>query len=80
MSVRSRFLLPAFVAFIALADVVALTFLEKYPVDPDSADAEQYISAAYHLVQHGVFTEAATPDFAPPSVGREPVGMSRFLQ
>ena len=56
----------------ALACFLTLGAFGERPERPDVFDAEQYLAAAYHLAQHGVFSESRQPGAPPPGMGREP--------
>ncbi len=60
------------------AAAILIGLLAERPVDPDYADATAYLKAAFHLANHGTFSESG--EFGPPSpqIGREP-GYAVFL-
>ncbi len=57
---------------VSLACLLALGWFGERPPGPDVADAQQYLAAAYHLAEHGVFSEARQVETPPPGIGREP--------
>jgi len=57
--------------------LVALA-LGKEHTNIDRLDAQQYLLAAYHLDEHGVFSQSHAADDATPGLGREP-GMGAAL-
>ncbi|MFD1627111.1 ArnT family glycosyltransferase [Azospirillum griseum] len=63
-----------FIPWAALFGLVLVVLgygLSIRPIQP-TADSISYLSGAYHLHAHGVYSGAPTDDVAPPSIGREP--------
>ena len=52
---------------------IGLMFYKSKPISPDVLDAGQYVSAAYNIFHHRVFSESVEEEIKPPPrVGREP--------